>query len=158
MQLSFVIRALAVFCICFILRVLYLFAGNSSGKMVEKFIYPEARRDGSVVEDHFGTKVWVAFVLNGRIPHKYVIEKCILQVADPYRWLEDPDSEETQKYVEAENQVTQPYLENCDQWHKINKKLTKLWNYPKYTVPDRHGDYYFSYQNTGLQNQKYVVN
>lgn len=79
-----------------------------------------------------------------------------MQVADPYRWLEDPDSEETQKYVDAVNQVTQPYLENCDQWQKINKKLTKLWNYPKYTVPDRHGDYYFSYQNTGLQNQKYV--
>lgn len=57
MHLSFIIRALVVLCISFILRDLYLFAGNSSGKMVQKFIYPEARRDESVVEDHFGTKV-----------------------------------------------------------------------------------------------------
>lgn len=97
------------------------------------FTYPVARRDDSVVDDFHGTKV-----------------------ADPYRWLEDPDSEETKQYVEAENKIAQPFLENCDKWQKINTKLTALWNYPKYTVPDRHGKYYFSYMNTGLQNQKYL--
>lgn len=99
--------------------------------MVQTFSYPEARRDPDIIENHFGT-----------------------EVVDPYRWLEDPDSQETQKYVEEANKVAQPFLENCDQWKKINKKLTALWNYPKYNVPDRHGDYYFSYMNTGLQNQK----
>lgn len=96
-----------------------------------KLVYPEARRDPNITENHFG-----------------------VDVPDPYRWLEDPDSEETQQYVEATNEIAQPFLENCDHWKKINKKLTALWNYPKYNVPYRHGDYYFSYMNTGLQNQK----
>lgn len=99
--------------------------------MVRDFSYPVARRDESVSDDFHGTKV-----------------------TDPYRWLEDPDSEETKEFVEAENKIAQPFLENCDKWKKINEKLTALWNYPKYTVPDRHGKYYFSYQNSGLQNQK----
>ncbi|XP_031619279.1 prolyl endopeptidase-like [Contarinia nasturtii] len=98
--------------------------------MVRDFTYPVARRDESIVDDFHGKKI-----------------------ADPYRWLEDPDSEETQQFVEAENKIAQPFLENCDKWQKINEKLTALWNFPKYTVPDRHGKYYFSYQNTGLQNQ-----
>lgn len=91
----------------------------------------------------------------------YQIRKCKTftvslkyQVSDPYRWLEDPDSAETIQFVEAHNKITQPYLEGCDQWKNINEKLTKLWNYPKFTNPARHGDYYYYYMNTGLQNQK----
>lgn len=106
---------------------------NFTTNMVRDFNYPIAERDQSTVDDFHGTKV-----------------------ADPYRWLEDPDSEETKQFVEAENKIAQPFLENCDKWKKINHKLTELWNFPKYTVPDRHGKYYFSYQNTGLQNQKYA--
>lgn len=76
------------------------------------------------------------------------------QVADPYRWMEDPDSEETKNYIGAENKVSQQFLENSEQSNKINKKLTDLWNYPKYNVPERHGKYYFTFVNSGLQNQK----
>lgn len=61
MPLSVAIRALVVLCISWLLLALYLFAVNFTGKMVQTFIYPEARRDGSVVEDHFGTKVWITF-------------------------------------------------------------------------------------------------
>lgn len=76
------------------------------------------------------------------------------QVADPYRWLEDPDSEETKQFATAENEIAQLFTTNCAEWQQINKKLTALWNYPKYTLPVRQGKYYFSGKNTGLQNQK----
>lgn len=67
--------------------------------------------------------------------------------------MEDPDSTETQSFVEAQNAVTQPFLENCEEWKRINAKLTKLWNYPKYSSPARHGNRFFFQVNSGLQNQ-----
>ena len=78
----------------------------------------------------------------------------MLQIADPYRWLEDPDSPETAKFVEDQNAVTRPILENCPVRADINARLTELWNFPKYSCPYRHGDKYFFYKNTGLQNQR----
>lgn len=75
------------------------------------------------------------------------------QVADPYRWLEDPYSQETKDYIAAENKISQPFLENGGQWEKINKRIIDLWDYPKYFVPSRHGKYYFTYMNSGLKNQ-----
>lgn len=94
------------------------------------FQYPEARRDDSVAEEIHGVKI-----------------------PDPYRWLEDPDAEETQAYVDKQNQISQPFLETCDEWKKLNEKLTKRWNYPKYSCPFKHGNRYFFFMNTGLQNQ-----
>lgn len=92
------------------------------------------------------------------VKHEWrILTSNVIQVYDPYRWMEDADSAETQAFVDAHNKITQPYLENCDQWKSINKKLTKLWNYPKSTIPVRHGDYYYYYSNTGLQNQKLVI-
>lgn len=76
------------------------------------------------------------------------------QIADPYRWLEDPYSEETRKYADAEDKVAREYLENNDLRPKINAKLTKVWNYSKCSVPVHCGDYYFTNRNTGLQNQE----
>ncbi|XP_046383824.1 prolyl endopeptidase [Ischnura elegans] len=94
------------------------------------FDYPIARKDESVADDYHGTKI-----------------------ADPYRWLEDPDSPETQKFVEKQNLITQPYLESCPVRDDIRNRLRQLWNYPKYSCPYRHGDKYFFFKNTGLQNQ-----
>lgn len=122
--------------------------------MANPLKYPEARRDESVVDEYFGVKVCVTFAYNRGVAEGSGYQEQFFQIADPYRWLEDPDSEETRKYTAAENRVTQAYFENGDDWHKINKKLVKMWNYPKCSIPVRHGDYYFSYRNTGLQNQK----
>lgn len=74
-------------------------------------------------------------------------------VADPYRWLENPDSEETKAWVEAQNKVTFGYLEEIPAREKIKQRLTKLWDYEKYSLPFKEGDRYFYFKNDGLQNQ-----
>lgn len=55
-------------------------------------------------------------------PHSIVI--CFnIQVPDPYAWLEDPDGEETQAFVEAQNKITMPYLEKCAHREKYKKRF-----------------------------------
>jgi prolyl oligopeptidase len=76
-----------------------------------------------------------------------------IEVADPYRWLEDPDSEETKAWVEAQNQLTFGYLAQIPDREKIKQRVTQLWNYEKYGIPFKEGDRYFYFKNDGLQNQ-----
>jgi len=75
-----------------------------------KWEYPEARR-GDVVDDYFGTKV-----------------------ADPYRWLEDADSPETQAWVEAENRLLRSYVDTPAR-EKALARLTALYDYPRCSDP-----------------------
>ncbi|WP_366082960.1 prolyl oligopeptidase family serine peptidase [Geothrix sp.] len=91
--------------------------------------YPPTRK-ADVVDDFFGTKV-----------------------ADPYRWLEDDNSAETKAWVEAQNKVTYGYLEQIPQRTKIRERITKLWDFEKYSAPFKRGKRYFYSYNTGLQNQ-----
>ena len=91
--------------------------------------YPQTRKSDQV-DDYHGTKV-----------------------ADPYRWLEDDNSAETAKWVEAENKVTFAYLEKVPYRDAVKKRLEQLYNYPKYSAPFRKGDYLFFSKNDGLQNQ-----
>ena len=76
-----------------------------------------------------------------------------VSVADPYRWLEDLDSDETQKWVGAQNQLTFGYLASIPEREAIRRRLTALWNYERYGLPEKHGDRYFIERNDGLQNQ-----
>ena len=78
-----------------------------------------------------------------------------VKVADPYRWLEDDvrKSDEVKAWVEAENKVTNAYLQAIPQREGIQKRLTELWNYEKYTAPVKVGGRYFYRKNDGLQNQ-----
>src|ERR1700757_2983113 len=100
-----------------------------------RLVYPEARKMDQADEYH-GVKV-----------------------ADPYRWLEDDNSEETKAWVEAENKVTFEYLDRIQERPQIKERLTKLWNYERFGVPMREGGSYFFTRNSGLQNQRvlYVV-
>ena len=94
--------------------------------------YPKAAKDGTV-DEYFGVKV-----------------------ADPYRWLENDTSAQTAAWVEAENKVTNAYLQKIPFRGKLLKRLTELVNYEKISAPrKRHGKWYF-YKNDGLQNQ-YVL-
>jgi prolyl oligopeptidase len=93
------------------------------------YSYPEARRD-AVVDDYHGTKV-----------------------ADPYRWLEDPDAPESRTWIDAQNKITQAFLADIPTREAIEKRLTKVWNFERYGVPSKKGNRYFFEKNDGLQNQ-----
>ena len=91
--------------------------------------YPDTRK-GTVVDDYHGTKV-----------------------ADPYRWLEDTDSEETAQWVAAQNAVTFSVLEQLPKREAFKQRLTEIWNYERFSVPTKRGKRYFFRKNDGLQNQ-----
>ena len=76
-----------------------------------------------------------------------------VEVADPYRWLEDLDSEETKAWIEAQNQLSFSFLEDIPQRAALKQRLERLWNYEKYGIPSQKGDRYFYFKNDGLQNQ-----
>ncbi len=94
--------------------------------------YPETKKVDTVT-DYFGTKV-----------------------KDPYRWLENDRSAETEDWVKAENKVTYNYLEKIPYRQQLNKRLSQLWNYEKLGAPHKEGDYFYFSKNNGLQDQ-YVV-
>src|SRR3984893_10207007 len=98
----------------------------------QPFDYPKARK-GEVVDDYFGTKV-----------------------PDPYRWLEDPDLPETVAWVKEENRLTSAYMEKLADRASFREELTKLWKYPRYTVPEYQGHCYLYQKNEGLQNQSII--
>ncbi len=93
------------------------------------FDYPETRQD-EVVDEYFGVKV-----------------------NDPYRWLEDDRSEETMRWVKAQNSLTFEYLDNIPFRQAIADRLTKLWNFERYSAPFKRAGKYYYYKNDGLQNQ-----
>lgn len=77
-------------------------------------------------------------------------------VPDPYRWLEDDRSSETEDWVKRQNQVTYGYLDTIPFRSQLKERLEKLWNYEKIGSPYKEGDYTYFYKNNGLQNQ-YVI-
>ena len=76
-----------------------------------------------------------------------------IHVPDPYRWLEDLNSEDTSKWVKAQNTVTESYLTKIPGRGPLEKHLTKLWNVERFGVPFLEGGRYFFTKNDGLQNQ-----
>lgn len=95
-----------------------------------KFEYPKPRR-GDQVDDYHGTSV-----------------------ADPYRWMEQTDSDETRAWIDAENKLTNSYLSTIPQREKLKTRLTELWNYERYSAPSKITDGFYIYnKNDGLQNQ-----
>ena len=92
------------------------------------FMYPETRKE-IVIDSFFGQAV-----------------------EDPYRWLEDDRSKETEDWVKCQNAVTFNYLEQINYRLELEKSLTKLWNYEKRSTPFVEGEYTYFYKNDGLQN------
>jgi prolyl oligopeptidase len=78
------------------------------------------------------------------------------KVPDPYRWLENDQATDTKAWVQEENKVTLDYLGKIPYRNAIRDRLTKLWNYEKYSAPTKEGNYTYFSKNTGLQSQ-YVM-
>jgi len=97
-----------------------------------KITYPETSKE-NVVDTYFDTKV-----------------------NDPYRWLEDDRSLETENWVAEQNKVTYAHLDEIPYRKTLNDRLSKLWNYEKIGAPFKEGNHEYYYKNDGLQNQ-YVI-
>ena len=83
-----------------------------------------------------------------------------VQVSDPYRWMEATETPDVQSWIAAENKVTSDYLNTISERDIIRERLTKLWNYERYSAPFKRGKNYFYSKNDGLQNQSvmYIAN
>lgn len=101
-------------------------------KETTKLVYPETKKD-TVVDTYFGQ-----------------------QVADPYRWLEDDRSPETEAWVKAQNVVTFGYINKIPQREQLKERISALWNYEKVSTPFFEDGVKYFYKNDGLQNQ-YVL-
>lgn len=75
------------------------------------------------------------------------------EIKDPYRWLENDTSTATEKWVNAQNEVTQNLLNQIPFRERIKDRITTLMNYPKSTAPYQSGKYITYFKNDGLQNQ-----
>ena len=102
-----------------------ILAGCQGEKQLQ---YPETRM-GDVVDTYFG-----------------------VQVADPYSWLEDDNSEETKAWVQAQNKVTFDYLGGIRFRDQIRERLTALWDFERYSAPFWKDNTFFYYKNDGMQN------
>jgi prolyl oligopeptidase len=104
-------------------------ASCSSGTSDKAITYP-ATRTCAQTDTYFGTAI-----------------------ADPYRWLEDDRSAETEKWVKDQNKVTNDYLSKITFRDKIRERLTKIWSFERSSPPFKKGKYYFNTYNSGIQNQ-----
>src|SRR5476649_1501192 len=112
-----------------LLSVLSAACALSAAAETQKLPYPEARR-APQTDTYHGVKV-----------------------EDPYRWLEDIDSPEATAWVKAEQKLTQDYLQAIPGRERVKSRLSAVWNFPRWTAPERHGDLWVFTRNDGLQNQ-----
>ncbi|NGP75448.1 S9 family peptidase [Balneolaceae bacterium YR4-1] len=112
-----------------LISLLFIYCNRLPGPSGVDIQYPETKKVDTV-DTYFGT-----------------------EVADPYRWLEDDNSAETEAWVEAQNEVTYSYLEEIPFRDQVEERVKALFDYQRVTAPNRHGDYYYYYKNDGLQDQ-----
>jgi prolyl oligopeptidase len=79
-----------------------------------------------------------------------------VRVPDPYRWMEDIDSPGTRTWVEAEDKLSRGYLTAIPGRDAIARRLKQIWNFERWSAPERHGHYWFYTHNDGLQNQAVI--
>lgn len=112
-----------------IIIIIFTFSIFENFTAQEKIIYPDSRKS-DIVDIYFG-----------------------VEVADPYRWMEEFESEEISKWVEKQNELTESYLSQIEFRDDIRNDLVNLWDYPRYSSPFKAGDDLLFYKNDGLQPQ-----
>ena len=75
------------------------------------------------------------------------------EVADPYRWLEDDRSEETEVWVDAQIEFTQKHFASNPWRAPLRDRFEAIYDYEKVGMPRKIGNRYFLAKNNGLQNQ-----
>ena len=105
-----------------VIAIMLVSCGNENKNVVQKMMYPQTRKTDTV-DTYFGTKV-----------------------ADPYRWLEDDKSTETADWVKAQNGITFDYLNKIPYRNNVKDRLTKIWNFERYSPLNKKGKYYFFYK------------
>jgi prolyl oligopeptidase len=103
--------------------------GSRVSSLTKVTRFPETRRDDNVEE------------LHGR------------PIADPYRWLEDPDSPETADWVKRQNEFTAAYLDSLADRPWFTETMRKVMSQPRAGVPFKRAGHYFVDRNDGTQNQ-----
>ncbi|MEO6444909.1 MAG: prolyl oligopeptidase family serine peptidase [Gemmatimonadaceae bacterium] len=103
---------------------------SASATHAQRVIYPDTRRSTTVDTLHGVT------------------------IADPYRWLEELNADETVRWVDAQNAITGQYLGGLAEREQMRQRLTSLWNYPRLLPPIRLDNGLLFYRrNSGLQKQ-----
>ena len=75
------------------------------------------------------------------------------EVADPYRWLEDPDSEETRAWVAEQNRLSRAHLDGLESRPWFHRTMTAIVGRPYAGTPDKVGGRYVVSRNDGAQQQ-----
>ncbi len=78
-----------------------------------------------------------------------------VDVADPYRWLEDDVrvNPKVAAWVADQNKVTDAYLDTLPGRDAFKARMTELYNYERFGLPRKAGTRYFYTRNDGLQPQ-----
>ena len=101
--------------------------GNSSTMSLPK---PPATKQQPVTDEYFGQKI-----------------------VDPYRWLEDGSSPETQQWVSEQLAYTRSILDKLPGREKLHDRIEQLLEIGNLGETQVGGDYYFHTRRDGKQNQ-----
>ena len=94
-------------------------------------------------------------------PMKYPVTKKVAQVddyfgtkvSDPYRWLENDNSDETKAWVKSEQTFTEDYLSKIPFRNKIHQRLEQILSTTRYYGGFKAGENVIFMKSDGLQNQ-----
>ncbi|MBN1788468.1 MAG: S9 family peptidase [Sedimentisphaerales bacterium] len=74
-----------------------------------------------------------------------------IEIIDPYRWLEDGQSEETRQWIEAQNNYSQPLIGNRPDRTRLKKRITELLKVDWQSLPQERNGRYFIRKRSGDQ-------